>query len=115
MLTQLSLDMNPLGQAANILKLDGQTETFVCSQGSSSSAKLSATRNHSQHTSASSCYYSSSLRTPWHGTGTVAQKWRRQMAKMSSHILSNPSLTLGQEHMRPNQLPPLLFQSVCLR
>ena len=77
-------------------------ETFASSQGSRSSAKLSATRNHSQHTSASSCYDSSSLGTLWNGTGTVEQKGRRQMAKTSSHILSNPSLTVAEKHMGPN-------------
>lgn len=88
-------------------------ETFASNQSSRSSAKPSATRNHSQHTSASSCYHLSSLGTTWNGTGTVEQKGRRQMAK-TPHILSNPSLTEAQKHMGRNQLLPLLFQSVCL-
>lgn len=86
-------------------------ETFPSSQCSRSSAKLSATTSHLQHTFAFNCCHSSSLGTPWSGTGTVEQKGRRQMAKTSS-VLSHSSLT-AWEHMGPNQLLPLLFQSVC--
>lgn len=98
---------DPWGQTANILKLHRKMETFTSGQGSRSSVKLSSTRNHCWHTSAS-------LGSHWNSTGTGEQKERRQMAKMSSHILSVQALTVAQHHMGPNQLLLLLFQSFCL-